>query len=127
MAVERICHRWKTSGVPCAHALAIILQLRRDLYLFVEPCFYSVAYRSMYSLPIFPILGLIEWMPLSIGESSDHSDGDTSGSDSDTLHPPNTRRLGGRFKNKRFRNSAERDLKKPQKMYHCTQCRGTNT
>jgi len=40
------CHRWQTSGVPCAHALAILLHLRKDPYLFVEPCFYSAAIKA---------------------------------------------------------------------------------
>ena len=119
------CHRRQTSGVPCAHALAILLPLRKDPYLFVEPYFYSAAYRSTYSLPIFPIPDRIEWMPLPIRESSDHSDSDTSGSDSDTLHPPNTRRPAGHPKNKRYRNSAERDLEKPKKVYRCTRCGDT--
>jgi len=68
------CHHWQTSGVPYAHTLAILLRLRKDAYRFVESCFNSTAYRSTYSLPIFLIPDQIEWMPLFIGESSDHND-----------------------------------------------------
>ena len=56
-------------------------------------------------------------LPLSIGEISGHSDSNTSSSDSNTLHPPNTRRPVGRPKNKRFRKSVVRDLEKLISLY----------
>ena len=122
------CHRWQATGIPCAHALAIMLHLRKDPFSYVESCFHSVAYRQTYANPIFPIPDRVEWMPL-LTSTDDHDSADDNpndGDDSDipSTLPPSTRRPAGRPKKKRSRNSPERDEENPKKLYHCSRCGG---
>jgi hypothetical protein len=89
------CHRWQASGIPCAHALAILLHLRKDPFQYVEPCFHSHAYQQTYASPIFPIPDHIEWMPTESPDTDNSDDEDHSRDSEDDVPfptlPPNTR------------------------------------
>ena len=121
------CRRWQATGIPCAHALAIILHLHKDPFSYVESCFHSVAYRQTYANPIYPIPDHVEWMPLPTSVNSHDSSSNPNDKDNDDIPstlPPNTRRPAGRPKKKRSRNSPERDEENPKKLYRCSRCKG---
>lgn len=115
------CRRWQSSGIPCAHALAIILHLRKDPLSYVNQCFHSEIYRQTYARPIYPIPDRIEWMPNMNISDSDVDINDAENDIPSTL-PPDTRRPSGRPKKKRDRNSPEREEENPKKIYRCGRC-----
>ena len=116
------CRRWQVSGIPCAHALAILLHLRKDPFSYVARYFQSRLYQQTYACPIYPISDPMEWMPDFEFLNSD-SDDDADEDIPSTL-PPNTRRPSGWPKNTRDRNSPERDEDQPKKLYRCSRCDG---
>ncbi|XP_022640537.1 uncharacterized protein LOC106770521 [Vigna radiata var. radiata] len=55
------CRKWSISGIPCAHALAVMKLLNIDAQQFIPACFTKSAYEEIYSSVIFPINGNNLW------------------------------------------------------------------
>ncbi|KAK1257351.1 hypothetical protein QJS04_geneDACA024035 [Acorus gramineus] len=57
IARECSCNRWTLTGMPCSHAIALIQEIRGlDIVEFIDPCYYTEAYRSTYELRVNPLM-----------------------------------------------------------------------
>ncbi|XP_010551020.1 PREDICTED: uncharacterized protein LOC104821747 [Tarenaya hassleriana] len=105
---ECSCKMWQMSGVPCAHALAVIACIRRSPYDFCSRYFTVENYRLTYSQSINPVQSLDLEIPR-----------DSSGGGSVvTVTPPPMKRPPGRPATKK----AEQEVMKRQ--LQCSRCKG---
>src|SRR5579859_3106260 len=121
--VERTCSCfiWQSSGIPCGHAISIILQQKADPQHYVESVFTIEAYKKTYEQPLFPLhLANVNGDARHDAQNSD-SELESEESDDDTLDvlPPSTRHPPGRPKNRRIRGQHEQG---PKRVYTCTRC-----
>lgn len=101
---ECSCKTWQLSGVPCCHAIAVIVAIGRSVYDFCSRYCTAESYRLTYSGCINPIINMD--VPTAIEPLV-------------TVTPPPTRRPPGRPAAKRYgsQDIVKRDL-------HCSRCKG---
>jgi hypothetical protein len=122
------CHTWQATGIPCGHALAILMKLQRDPQTYTQPFFTLQFYRSTYENAIFhPLSGNYHSSSsdaIDSGENEDVAEADES--DEDFLQPPSTRRPPGRPQKRRIRGTLEQDRygKCPRRQNKCSRCGG---
>jgi hypothetical protein len=98
---ERICTClvWQTSGHPCGHAIAILLQLKLDLQHYVKSFFTLEGYKKTYEQPLFPldlknvtgdVVHAPPCVPFTVSHSSLDSDSDSGDSDATDFRPPSS-------------------------------------
>ncbi|XP_033143571.1 uncharacterized protein LOC103848159 isoform X2 [Brassica rapa] len=55
------CRSWQMNGIPCIHAVKVILGAKIKLSEFVAPCYTTSKWRETYSYGISPVNGMIKW------------------------------------------------------------------
>ena len=119
------CREWRATRIPCSHALAIILSLKRDPQDYTEWFYHLEEYKAMYSGVIaHPLVNDVD-QPLTFNFakfSYNMEDGSEPEEDNEVLEPPNTRRPAGRPKKKRIRRIAGNEV--PVHAFKCSRCKG---
>jgi SWIM zinc finger/Transposase, Mutator family len=122
------CRQWQTTGLPCSHALAVIMTRAEDPQIYAKSFFRLESFRSAYAGTIpHPhdnptrdgALTLIRKYQ-EAGLSSDESDSEIE------LLPPTTRRPPGRPVQKRVRSTRrfdENGVEIPKRLQKCSRCR----
>lgn len=123
------CRAWQSNGYPCGHAIAVILACREDSQTYAKPFFTLEAHKKTYEHPIIPPQYRDFTQPLQYrGDVDTSAEGDgesNSGSGSNKVMPPVTRRPPGRPRKRRVRdqdNLGRNGL--PKRAQHCTRCKG---
>ena len=125
------CRQWQTSGIPCYHAIAIILSRKEDPQMYAKSFFSLEAYRNTYANAILhPEHDNFHQDPFHL---TDHdaphlSNLDDSDSESNNpLLPPKTRRAPGRPKKRRIRGQQEIQVadveQKRRQVQKCGKCK----
>ncbi|KAK9083359.1 hypothetical protein Scep_029830 [Stephania cephalantha] len=112
-----LCRGWQLYGVPCAHAVAALLNCRQNVHRFTESCFTVTTYRKTYSQTIHPVPDKSLWKELS--ESSQNGGNKSA---EIFINPPKSLRPPGRPRKKRVR--AE-DRGRVKRVVHCSRCNQT--
>jgi MULE transposase domain/SWIM zinc finger len=119
------CREWRATGIPCSHALAVILGLKRDPQDYTERFYRLEEYKATYSGVIaHPLVNDVD-QPLTFNFaefSYNMEDGSEPEEDNEVLEPPNTRRPAGRPKKKRIRRIAGNEV--PVHAFKCSRCEG---
>jgi len=127
------CREWQATGVPCGHALAIIIgYFRQDPQTYAKKFYTLEAFRNTYAMPIVHPRNDDFYQPLRLqyarsptppddedSESSIESSAESS-AEPDTLLPPNARRPPGRPKKRRIRSKSGEGNRRIQR---CSRCR----
>ncbi|GAV70303.1 hypothetical protein CFOL_v3_35102, partial [Cephalotus follicularis] len=105
------CYRWQLTGIPYAHGIAVIQDLRAKLaWDFVDPFYHKETYLRAYTPLIQPINGKDKW-PKSLRTPP---------------MPPVQKKQSGRAKVKRIMDPSEPanpyKLKRKHQPYKCTRC-----
>ena len=100
------CKSWQGTGIPCSHALGVILGLEKDPQEYAEEFYTLEFYRNTYINAIFHPLTHIDYTmtgPYHQLQNNDDTDGTSDSSNSENiLMPPNTRHPPGRPKKRRI-------------------------
>jgi len=123
------CLGWQSTGIPCSHALVVIIHRQENPHMFAKSFFRLESYRKTYENAIFApsscqdIVGPLRYHPRD--EDEDESvELDTA----NALLPPSTRRGPGAPKKRRFRTEVDRfDAEGrviPRRLQHCSRCGG---
>src|SRR5947199_2708237 len=113
------CPEWQLSGIPCSHALAVILAHKEDPQTYVKPFFTLQAYRNTYEHAIIHPRYVDSSQPLQFNPLNDDDDDDEDDdNDDDDILPPNTRRSTGRPKKRRI----DKVNLAPQRVQKCSCC-----
>src|SRR5579859_1337572 len=126
------CRKWQGTGIPCSHALGVIIGgLKDNPQVYTKPFYTLDAFNKTYASPIMHPNSKIDYTrPLDlqppegmdVGLSDIEVLSESSSSDSDDiLLAPNTRRGVGRHPNKRKRPTATA-LEK-QRIQKCGRCK----
>ena len=121
------CHAWQTTGIPCEHALAILIALRLDPQAYTQPFFTLEFYRKTYENAIFhPLLGNYQFPLIEMLENASEIDDNEEQSDEESLLPPNTRRPSGRPQKRWIRGGMDQNRynKAPRRQNRCGRCKG---
>jgi len=113
------CREWQASGIPCGHALAVILGRQEDPQLYAKPFYTLEAHRNCYANAIIHPRNNDFGQPLTLSSSEEDSE-EGEGEGDDMLLPPTTRRAPGRPKKRRIHGKNEDEAQRIQK---CTLCR----
>ncbi|KAF7818019.1 MuDR family transposase isoform 2 [Senna tora] len=100
------CKGWQLTGIPCCHAIAVIMGIGRSVYDYCSRYFTTESYRLTYSESIHPIPN-VDFPALKGSELMV------------TVTPPPTRRPPGRPTTKRY---GSQDIVKRQ--LQCSRCKG---
>ncbi|PPD68371.1 hypothetical protein GOBAR_DD34745 [Gossypium barbadense] len=111
------CRGWELSGLPCAHAIAVLLSCRQNVHRFTESCFTVTSYRKAYSQTIHPVPDKALWK-----EMSEQSPNEGSKDVEVTIKPPRLLQPPARPKKRRAR--AE-NAGRAKRMVHCSRCNQT--
>ncbi|MCL7046037.1 hypothetical protein MKW94_007232 [Papaver nudicaule] len=57
---ECTCGAWQVGGVPCVHAMSVIIDMREDA--FVDPCHFVNKYMATYAGSVEPIANPLYWL-----------------------------------------------------------------
>src|SRR5579859_5380348 len=113
------CWPWQTSGIPCAHVLAISLSLRADPQKYANSFFGLANYRSTYKKAILPpntyAVDDVQVFTALLDNSED---------DSDIVLPPSTRRPPVHAKKRRIRGLMEGE-DRAKRSFCCSRCSST--
>lgn len=101
------CKGWQLTGIPCCHAIAVIVGNGRSVYDYCSRYFTTESYRLTYSESIHPLPNVVDASPLNGSELML------------TVTPPPTRRPPGRPTTKRY---GSQDIVKRQ--LQCSRCKG---
>ena len=86
------CRLWQLSGLPCAHAIAVIFKVNRFVEEYVPTCFRKKCFVDAYHQYLYPVGGMSFWP-------------DTS--ELSRILPPITKKMPGRPRKKRIRAAHE--------------------
>ena len=119
------CLRWQSTGIPCAHAIAVILGRKEDPQTYTQTFLSLDAYRKSYANSIYPpnldednIRMLTD--PIRLNDNDDDDDDEPR---ENMLIPPHANGHPGRPRNKRIRSGVEGPFRgKRQK--RCSRCDG---
>jgi hypothetical protein len=117
------CYRWQKSGIPCAHALSVILNRKEQPEIYTQHFYHLNTYRATYINAIFPpnVDETDATMSYTVQEDGDYESDSDDGSDDDLL-PPSTRRAPGRPKKRRIRGATEGDDRSRKRIFRCGRC-----
>ncbi|XP_019452688.1 PREDICTED: uncharacterized protein LOC109354551 [Lupinus angustifolius] len=110
------CNGWQLCGVPCSHAVAVLLSCRQNVHRFTESCFTVANYRKAYSQTIHPIPDKTMWSTIS--------DGSESRAVEVVINPPKSLNPPGNPK-KRRAPAAEESGGRMKRVVHCSRCNQT--
>ena len=122
------CKEWQSTGIPCAHALAIIVEARKEDPQAYAKQFYTLeAFKKTYAGSIIHPHTKDFDQPLQFRTSSSVVDDmklidESSDSETNELLPPNTRRPTGRPKKRRIRSKSERLEGIKRRIQKCGRC-----
>ncbi|KAK8689355.1 hypothetical protein V6N13_088076 [Hibiscus sabdariffa] len=110
------CRKWQLTGIPCIHAISVILLLEENHESYVDPCYSVSTQIAIYSHFITPVRGENQWT---------HQHGMT-----EIVLPPILRRPPGRPHKKRRREADEAPsqggkVSKKGLKISCTKCGGS--
>jgi len=100
------CFQWQSTGIPCAHTIAVILFSRHDPQTFTQNFFSLEGYRKTYANAILsPHADKLDNVP----DFTQASNGDTTENNGEegTLAPPHVRCPPGRPRVRRIRSGVE--------------------
>ncbi|XP_054781981.1 uncharacterized protein LOC129289209 [Prosopis cineraria] len=103
------CLAWQMSGIPCAHACAVIKLLHGNVYNFVDECYKFIAQEQIYATSVKPIATHDCPHPEALTVTNLLTE--------TFLEPPMTRKPPGRPKSKRRESQFQN-----KKVYHCGIC-----
>ena len=103
---ECSCKAWQLTGIPCCHAIAVIVGINRSVYDYCSRFFTTEVYRLTYSEVVHPI----QYIDVPASQDSQLVV---------TVTPPPTRRPPGRPATKRY---GSQDIVKRQ--LQCSRCKG---
>ena len=86
------CRLWQLSGLPCAHAIAVIFKLNRRVEDYVPGCFRKQSFYSAYHQYLTPVGGMDFWPDCS---------------EMSRVLPPKPKKMPGRPRKKRIRAAHE--------------------
>ena len=122
------CREWRATGIPCSHALAVILGLKQDPQRYTEQFYHLAEYKATYSGVIsHPLINdLDQLLTFNFTEFLHNmEDGsDIESDDNEALEPPNTRRPAGKPKKKRIRKIGSLESQVPVHPFKCSRCQG---
>lgn len=105
------CYTWQVTGIPCGHALAILMKLQRNPQTYTQSFFTLQFYHSTYKNAIFHPLSRNYHSSLSdaqaINSEKDEDVAEVNESNEDFLQPPSTRRPPGRLQKRWIRGTLE--------------------
>ncbi|XP_057428232.1 uncharacterized protein LOC130721454 [Lotus japonicus] len=112
------CYGWQKCGLPCSHAVAVLLACRQNVHRFTESYFTVTSYRKAYSQTIHPIPDRTMWNKL-IGYEYDS--GDASTAMEVVITPPKS--MTPPAKPRKRRASAAQDSGgRTKRVVHCSRC-----
>jgi hypothetical protein len=102
------CFCWQSTGIPCAHAIAVILGRKEDPQTYTQAFLSLDAYRKSYANPIYPPNAdrMENRSFLQLNDDSDEDEDENAGNKVQVI-PPHARRLPGRPQKRRFRSGIE--------------------
>ncbi|KAI3881305.1 hypothetical protein MKX03_005152, partial [Papaver bracteatum] len=56
------CGAWKVGGVPCVHAMAVIVDKDENAYSYVDPCHFIIKYMMSYAGHVEPTTNPLTWL-----------------------------------------------------------------
>ncbi|XP_054822736.1 uncharacterized protein LOC129321032 [Prosopis cineraria] len=114
------CLRWKATGLPCCHAIAVLNCTNRSLYDYCVEYFTVDNFRRVYSESINPVSDDLPASPVSddLNNNDEEAKQETE-TENNVLPPCNSRPYG---QNKKDEN---KETKKSRKTVTCTKCKGT--
>ncbi|XP_061356835.1 uncharacterized protein LOC133301234 [Gastrolobium bilobum] len=104
------CHGWQLCGLPCSHAVAVLLSCRQNVHRFTESCFTVAHYRKAYSQTIHPIPDKALW--------------DMSGGleDEVVINPPKSLKPPARQRKRRANAGQDSGGGQVKRVVHCSRC-----
>lgn len=112
------CHGWQLCGVPCSHAVAVLLSCRQNVHRFTESCFTVANYRKAYSQTIHPIPDKTMW------NMSGDFENEESKAIEIVINPPKSLKPPGKSE-KRRGPAAEESGGRMKRVVHCSRCNQT--
>ncbi|MCL7030407.1 hypothetical protein MKW94_010091 [Papaver nudicaule] len=109
------CKGWQLYGIPCAHAVAVLVSCRQNVRRFTESCFTAASYQKTYSQTLHPVPDKALWK-----ESSD--DAANPAAEVLLIKPPKSLTPPGRPRKKRVRAEDRGSVKR---VVHCSRCNQT--
>ncbi|KAK7270317.1 hypothetical protein RIF29_23370 [Crotalaria pallida] len=114
------CNGWQLCGVPCSHAVAVLLSCRQNVHRFTESCFTVASYRKAYSQTIHPIPDRTVWNMMSDG--SEICEGNRA--IEVAINPPKSLSPPAKPK-KRRAPAADESGGRMKRVVHCSRCNQT--
>lgn len=103
---ECSCRQWQITGIPCTHAIFLIISRRGlELEQFVDEYYYVAAFKRAYAGHVVPMTDKAQWAKGNIGLK---------------LHPPLLKRSAGRPRSRRIKGVEEGGVGK--RKYRCKRC-----
>ncbi|EEC67348.1 hypothetical protein OsI_34434 [Oryza sativa Indica Group] len=103
---ECSCRQWQITGIPCTHAIFLIISRRGlELEQFVDEYYYVAAFKRAYAGHVVPMTDKAQWAKGNIGLK---------------LHPPLLKRSAGRPRSRRIKGVEEGGVGK--RKYGCKRC-----
>ena len=112
------CHGWQLCGLPCSHAVAVLLSCRQNVHRFTESCFTVANYCKAYSQTIHPIPDTAMWKTML--EGSENEGGEAI---EVVINPPKSLRPPG--KPRKGRAPAHDSGGRVKRVVHCSRCNQT--
>ncbi|XP_027367984.1 uncharacterized protein LOC113873841 [Abrus precatorius] len=110
------CYGWQRCGLPCSHAVAVLLSCKQNVHRFTESCFTVTNYRKAYSQTIHPIADRTMW------NMNEYEEGSRAMLEL-VINPPKSLRPIGRSRKKRAASAAQDGGGAPTKrVVHCSRC-----
>ncbi|EXB66619.1 hypothetical protein L484_024915 [Morus notabilis] len=109
------CKRWKPTGLPCSHAIAVFSCTGRNVYDYCSRYFTVDSFRFAYSESINPVVDIFK-----------PSNDEKADSESSCVLPPQTLRPPSQHKNKKEGETESQEVvKKTRRIVTCAKCKGT--
>ncbi|XP_028753990.1 uncharacterized protein LOC114734767 [Neltuma alba] len=115
------CLRWKATGLPCCHAIAVLNCTHRSVYDYCAKYFTADNFHRVYSESINPVFDYLSMNPASddLNNEEEAKEETEIETENNVLPPCNSRPYG---QNKKDENKTP---KKSRKTVTCTKCKGT--
>jgi hypothetical protein len=103
---ECSCRQWQVTGIPCTHAIFLVISRRGlELEQFVDDCYSVATFKKAYAGHVVPMTDKSQWAKINVGFK---------------LYPPLLKRSAGRPRSRRIKGMEEGGSGK--RKYRCKRC-----